>query len=223
MNTLKEQAIALRLKGFQYREIQETLGVAVPKGTLSGWFKGVVLDDAAKARLERVKISPLALNRRRAVAANKAIRAEYFARIRESNHYLLTECSCEVVNKVALTMLYLGEGAKNPRFGAVRFANSDPEVIKLFLKLFTNYYIIDEVKLRCTVQGRADQDPGSLIEYWSQVTSIPYDRFYPARLDKRTEGKPTLRTDYMGVCVVQYHSAPVLYDLLISADILMGH
>jgi hypothetical protein len=53
------------------------------------------------------------------------------------------------------------EGTKGNR-GSLRFGNSDPFVIDLFLNLMEKCYSIDKKKFRCTVLCRADQDTKEL-------------------------------------------------------------
>src|SRR5690606_29339866 len=60
------------------------------------------------------------------------------------------------IAKVALVMLYLGEGSK--KGSSLTFGNSNPDVISLFLKLLRGVYDLDSKKFRCTLQCRADQD-----------------------------------------------------------------
>lgn len=117
-------------------------------------------------------------------------------------------------------MLYLGEGSKSARKAIVTFANSDPGVIRLFMRLLRSCYVIDEGKLRCTVQCRADQDAGTLGRYWSGLTGVPPELFYAPRIDPRTAGKPTTRPGYMGVLRIDYLSTMVFNELLLIAGTL---
>src|SRR6185503_10293099 len=115
----------------------------------------------------------------------------------------------EAAAKIALTMLYLGEGTKNPKRGGLVFANSDPYIIKLFLKLLRQCYDINPLQLHCTVQCRIDQDEARLAQFWSGITDIPLKQFYKAQKDPRTAGKPLKNLDYKGVCRIDYLSAIV--------------
>src|SRR3989338_6377591 len=51
-STIREQAIILRLEGKSYGQILKLLNIS-SKGTLSGWFKHVVLTSEARRKLER--------------------------------------------------------------------------------------------------------------------------------------------------------------------------
>ncbi len=123
------------------------------------------------------------------------------------------------VAKLMLVMLYLGEGAKNKK-GSLMLGNSDPAIVRLFLQLLRKCYKIDESKFRCTVQCRADQDINFLEKFWSNVTQIPSRQFYKARIDPRTIGKPTKKSDYKGVCVIDLFSAHIFNEIKIIAGLI---
>ena len=78
-----------------------------------------------------------------------------------------------------------------------------------FLKLFKNCYNIDESKFRVRIQCRFDQNVDALVEFWHEVTKIKKEQFYPTYIDKRTQGKPTLKKDYKGVCTIQYFNTEI--------------
>jgi len=86
--------------------------------------------------------------------------------------------------KIALAMLYLGEGSKNPKRGSLMFGNSDPLVMSLFLDLLKYCYEIDESKFRCTLQCRADQNIEELEDFWSRVTRIPLSQLKPVLIQE---------------------------------------
>ncbi len=116
------------------------------------------------------------------------------------------------IAKIALAMLFLGEGSKKSK-GTLMLGNSDPQTIILYLKLLRQCYVLDEKKFRCTVQCRADQDTRKLERFWSRTTKIPSKQFYETRIDPRTIGKPSKYLDYKGVCRIDYFSADILTEL----------
>ncbi|KKQ74493.1 MAG: hypothetical protein US94_C0003G0011 [Berkelbacteria bacterium GW2011_GWB1_38_5] len=88
--------------------------------------------------------------------------------------------------KVIGTMLYWSEGYTSEKGSIVDFANSDPEMITIFLKFLRNIYEIDEKKLRILLYCYTDQDVDSLINFWSNLTGIPRRQF----------SKPYVRNDF---------------------------
>lgn len=221
---LKQRAIELRLQGFTYREIQSELGVAVPKGTISGWVSKLTLSESANILLSNKQrhASNGAVNQKLAVAANKRTRNLYFDELRHNNEIYRRQLDHPTQAKIALAMLYLGEGAKSLKHASLVLGNSNPDVIKLYLQLMHKCYSADKVKYRIRIQCRADQDIATLEAYWQKLTGIPKNQFYPTYIDRRTINKPTLKLDYKGVCGVYYMSARAFHDLMITIDILMG-
>ena len=70
MKEVRVHALRLRLTGNSYNEIQHALGV--PKSTLSGWFKDVVLSDTARTRLaSRANIGTAMLIKRNKIQTQK--------------------------------------------------------------------------------------------------------------------------------------------------------
>ena len=101
--------------------------------------------------------------------------------------------------ELGLALLYLGEGfKKSPTTG---MGNSDPLLLKFFLKIMLNIYSIDMEKIRFDLHIRADQNPELLKKYWAKELGAPIHRFRTVSTDKRTTGRPTY-PDYKGVCVI---------------------
>ena len=82
-----------------------------------------------------------------------------------------------------------------------------------FLHLLRFCYNIDEQKLRCTVQCRADQNIEELESFWMRITGVSKELFSKAQIDPRTVGKPTKKAHYKGVCRIQYYSADISLEL----------
>lgn len=218
----KDKAKNLRIAGKTYSEINLSLGVVIPKSTLSLWFKELKLPKGLSERLRVNQIVKIEDGRVRALRVNREKRNAYLTRLFEKNKYLADLVEGSDVAKVALATLYLGEGTKNPKRGLLTFGNSDPRVISLFLKLLRKCYRVDEMKFRCTVQCRADQNTRELRRYWRSITKIPYNRFYDTRIDPRTVGKKTRSVGYKGVCRIDYFSSEVFNDILKAIEVIAG-
>ncbi|MFA5249508.1 MAG: hypothetical protein WC397_03180 [Candidatus Paceibacterota bacterium] len=211
---IREKAVSLRREGKTYSEILEFLNLKISKSTLSGWCRGIPLSADHQKRIKDISDSNLIKARRLAVEAKKNEREKGLKTIAEKNFHLSGKIKEIDTAKIALAVLYLGEGAKNRKRGSVIFGNSDPLAVSLFLYLLRAVYKIDENKLRCTLQCRADQGIENLERYWSEITNIPLERFYKARVDPRTIGKPSKKLDYKGVCRIDFFSAKILEELL---------
>lgn len=101
-------------------------------------------------------------------------------------------CVIEIVSeelrllKTIGVMLYWGEGCKSDKMSIVDFANSDKDMIMLFLKFLRNICGVDEKKLRVFPYFHANQNSDKNINYWSKVTGIKKSQFT----------KPYIRKDF---------------------------
>lgn len=218
---IKNKVILLRQGGRTYSEIKKILKIDIPKSTLSTWCGSVELPPSAQERIKNQIKQNLVKARQLAVRANKQRREEYILGIINKNKEYGELSKDKTIAKLCLAMLYLGEGGKSLKQGKVYLGNSDPKIIGLFLSLMRYCYIINEAKFRCTVQCRADQNSYKLVYFWSKVTQIPPSQFYKPQVDKRTIGKPSRKSNYKGVCRIDYLSAHTQLELIKICDIFI--
>ncbi|MDP3985662.1 MAG: hypothetical protein Q8P82_02760 [bacterium] len=152
---------------------------------------------------------------------NKQLREQYLTMVEHRVQHLPKLLDDKNIAKIALAMLYLGEGTKRSS-GKITFGNSDASIIKLFLKLLRRCYNIDEKKFRCTLQCRADQEVPTLEDFWSETTGIPRSQFYTAQIDPRTVNRPSKRVEYKGVCRIDYLSADLFVEIMKLNEIIAG-
>jgi len=202
-----------RKQGKTYSEIRALIP-KISKSTLSYWLSGLKLSDRQEEKLSQNINRKLIKARAQSVLVQKNKREKYFYNLKNDNlNFINLLNDNKEVAKLVLAALYLGEGSKSMN-GSLRLGNSDPGIIKLFLKLLRICYAIDEAKFRGTVLCRADQDTKILDNFWAKTTGISKKQFYKARIDPRTIGKPSRKLDYRGVCVIDYFSAVIFHDLL---------
>lgn len=199
--TLKEEVIKLREQGKTYLEIQKILKTHIPKSTLSYWCSNFPLPLDFQRRIR--DYNKLNLNKARTIALDviKAKRERYLNGLEERNLHLLKKLDKDVL-KIALSMLYFGEGAKWKSHAGLCLGSSDSNLIRLYLKLLKSCYNINTNRLRCRISYRADQNINELQEFWSKITKIPLPNFYKTKPDPRTIGKRTRKKGYKGVCVI---------------------
>lgn len=196
----RAQAVAMRADGHSYREIQAVVGVA--KSTLSLWLRHVPLtDDQQQALAERGPAATRAnAEAARANAARRRLRVHGQARaqIRE-----LSESELFVAGVVA----YWAEGTKNKpwRHGtAVKFMNSDPALIGLFLAWLRLLGVGTE-RLIFTVHIHESADASAALRFWADVVGAPEHQF--GRPVMKTHVPATIRrnvgADYHG-CLLLY-------------------
>jgi len=216
---IKKRVITLRQEGKTYGEMQKMLNMEVPKSTLSYWCKDIPLPSGYQEKIKKLNLKNARRGRAIAFIVNRNKREEYLQSIVNDNQKLKKVFKDKDVAKLCLSMLYLGEGGKTGR-GSLMFGNSDPFIISLYLFLLDYCYGIEEHKIRCTVQCRADQNIEQLEKFWSKITKISNDKFYKTRIDPRTKGKPTKKIDYKGVCKIDYFSAHIFNELMIIPKVI---
>src|SRR3989338_1087468 len=209
---LQERVIKERKNGKTFSEIRAILKSDIPKSTLSYWCRNVSLPDYYKDKICKIVKESGERGRLIAVAVNKAKREKYLSSLFQKNRYLLDKLKNKDVAKIALSLLYAAEGSKGKR-GSLSFANSDPKIISIFLVLLRFCFKFYEDSFRCTLQCRADQNIKKLKHFWSKVTNIPQNKFYKARVDKRTIGKPTKKKKYPGVCKIDLLNAGIYNEI----------
>jgi transcriptional regulator with XRE-family HTH domain len=210
---IQVRARRLRKAGKTYREICRALNVRVPKSTLSYWLRDVSMSATSVKRIETLSRQNLLNGRMLALRLKSKSRRKRLSDTYGRNRAIYKLFANDRrVQKIALAMLYLAEGSKSDR-ASIMFGNSSPQIIKLFMFLLRSCYDVDERKFRVTVQCRADQRTDVLERFWSRITKVPLIRFYKAQIDKRTLGKVTRKSDYMGVCRIDYFSSDVDFEL----------
>lgn len=211
-NVLISMAQNLRSRGYTYQEICNSLREKIPKSTLNGWVRHITPLDSYLAKIRTLNQHHLSQIRPLAQAKNREMLDCRLNFIRNKNIDLIKKIdkSCA---KIILATLYWCEGAKYPSRSNLQFGNSDPGMIKIFLLLLRSCYILDESKFRMSVQCRADQNQKELTKYWGEITEIDISQHYTTKVDKRSIGKPTLKTSYKGVCVIHYFDTDLQCEL----------
>lgn len=113
--------------------------------------------------------------------------------------------------KIAGTMLYWGEGAKTG--STVKFANSDPEMIVLFLNFLRKICGISEKRLRVLIHMYPDHDEKKLKNFWSKTTGVSLSRFYKSYIHQGRVGTYKTKSKY-GTLAVNYSDKRLLKILL---------
>lgn len=209
---IKQRARRLRSKGWSFGEISQKM--KIPKNTISGWLKDILLTEKQKERIRQKIIDSGVIGRPLAIEANRKKVEKWKREVRQRvKHYGQLAHKNPEIEKLICGILYLCEGAKYPSTRCLIFGNTDPIMIRYFLNLLRKSFSINTERLRCRVMYRWDQDIDELNKYWSGITGIPLHHFFKTSPDKRTKGKPTLKNNYKGVCSIQYPNTSLQFEL----------
>ena len=110
--SLKAKVRSLRENGKTYSEIQSILHKVIPKGTLSYWCMGVRLPNWYKEKIKEINKIHIEDIRPLALLVNQRKRKEYLDSLLGRNIHLLDKIDLSI-QKLLLSILYLGEGAKH--------------------------------------------------------------------------------------------------------------
>lgn len=195
----KNQVIALRKRGYTYREILQK--VPVSKSSISLWLRGTPLTKNEKEILKDRTDKNISRGRVRAASSLSQKRKERDQIVlREAKKEFAVHCK-EPLFHVGLS-LYWAEGAKrNTRMFA--FSNSDVAMVNIMLDWMQKYLGLsrDEIFARLYIHKPYANERCE--EFWSTKTRIPLKNF------KKTVYKPTgllvkKRPGYKGCVRIEY-------------------
>lgn len=217
-----QSARLLRRQGKTFSDIQTILKINFNKSTLSYWFKDLKLTSKQQLLLNENVDKKLVYAQKKWQKLSKERRVTYFKKLTDKNLFLLPKIDNQI-QKLLLSILYLGEGAKSKSTKHLSLGSSNPNIIKLYLSLLSNCFKIKKEKFRIRVQCRNDQNIEELERFWQNITKISRKQFYPTYVDKRSIGKPTLHKDYKGVCSVMYFDRSIQFELEFLADSMIKY
>lgn len=109
--------------------------------------------------------------------------------------------------RLAGVMLYWAEGCKG--WGTVKFVNSDPSMIKLFLSFLREVCGIWEDRLKLLIHMYPDHNENKLIDFWSRVTKVPKQNFYKSFIHIKKRGTYKKKSLY-GTITINYSDKKLL-------------
>jgi len=99
---------------------------------------------------------------------------------------------------------------------AVRLGNTDPALIKFFLKFLTEIYQIDTQRLRFGLQVFNDSDPVKAKKFWQEKLQIEENQFQKVVITPARAQGTYRRKNHHGVLTV-YFSNTKLRDMIVGA------
>ncbi len=172
----------MRKLGKTYNEILKTIPVA--KSTLSLWLRKV---DLTKPQRQRI-------TERRKAAQQRGGARRHKIRLDQTNSIII-ECKKDVENLSNRDLFLLGialywaKGSKQKEYRPsvlTQFANSDPHMVKLFIKWLFEFGNVTADNLLVTVHLHKNhiERLEEITEYWSSITSLPRSQFTKPILKK---------------------------------------
>lgn len=215
-NEIKAQATLLRAQGYLYAHIAKKLNIS--KSTAYSWTKDIKLSPELQLRIDKQR-RELRMQAVRAMTRAKQARsvARAASLTAEARSILERVHIKGNYGKVLCAALFWCEGQTSTESG-VKFINSDPRMIRLFLKLLRENFEVNETRFRALVHLHDYHDEQRQLAYWSRVTGIPTQQFYKSYRKPHT-GKNT-REGYPGCISVRYGDAPLAQKLKMIYSVL---
>lgn len=201
---VKHKSQQMRRDGASFGEITKALGI--PKSTLFEWVKEIEkpntlyhTDRNAWLMAIRQKATESIKNKRQN-EINQIVRE---VQNEVSQWAFFTDIN---VQKSLLSILYWAEGQKLPERGApVKFTNTDPRLVLLFVTLLKRCYGIDNSKLKIGLYLHWYHKTPEVVEYWKKLLGVEAYQFRKIFRKKRSKTK-RFRKNFMGICFVTYQS-----------------
>ena len=211
----KTKALALRKQGYSLKEIASQFSIA--KSTASVWVSEVPISKSGYNRLRERTEKALA-------KAHKTI-----AERNNKERLIFAKENYELVNKILplnkdtaklfTALLYWCEGAKCMD-NLLKFANSDPSLVKFFLACLRMGFSIKQERLKCIIHLHKYHDISKQTKFWSKVTGIPISQFNRPYL-KPNSGH-NIRPGYPGCIAIAYCDKIVAREVFSLIKVLSG-
>ena len=195
----KQKVKNLRKKGYSIGWIARECSIS--KSTVHEWVR--TMSGAREyARLGKERwireIQPLGALGQRKKRENK------IAKIVEEVNQEITQLKITPdIKKAVLSALYWAEGTKGR--GMLKFTNTDPRLMLLFITLLREGYDIDETKFRIRMHLHWYHKERLTRRFWSDLLKIPRKQFNKTYWKKRSKEK-VFRRNIGGICFLGYNS-----------------
>lgn len=143
---------------------------------------------------------------------SESINKWYLTKFNKKPFKLKSSLSADEINlRTAGIMLYWAEGGKSGN--VVKFTNSDPEMVRIFLKFLRIICGIDKDRLKALIHIYPDHDEKKLLSLWVKKTGIPKEHFYKSYLHQGKPGTYKNKSRY-GTLAISYPDKRLLEIIL---------
>lgn len=210
-----EKAIKLRNSGKSYSQI--TKETSVVKSTLSGWLKDLPTSQKiiyTNRKEWLAKIQPMGV---RAIKEKRQLEIDNIIKKVNLEVEQWDFLNDKQVQNAFLSLLYWAEGQKLPERGSpMKFANTDPRLILLFVKMLKNCYNIDPKRLKVTLHLHWYHKEKLVKKFWKDLLELEDYQFGKVYRKKRSKQK-RFRKNSMGICFVIYTSVDLRQEIIHKA------
>ena len=184
-----QHAVRLRRAGNSYGEIRSAMGI--PKSTQSSWFKNLKLPPYGRRVLREKQgngLKALAVcNQQRThqiKCENEKIRSTFEAYVKNINERDLMLIGAS---------LYWAEGQKTfnatcGQYPFIRFSNSDPQMVVLFLKFLEKILKISREQMKGEIYIQPNLSSDHSLTYWHDIIGISKDNLKVYKALSRASG-----------------------------------
>ena len=156
-----EEAKKLRSNGASVKAIARQVGVS--RSSVSRWVRDILLTEEQRARLRPCGVAGGESNRKKFAEKRLAYRQEGSIKAKENN--LLHVMGC---------MLYWSEGDHTNNPNAMRFSNSDPAMVRLFVSFLKSQMCVFDDEISVYINCYTDKhDVESIESYWLKELELP--------------------------------------------------
>lgn len=198
----REKAIKLRKQGLSYREILAIIPVS--KSSLSLWLRSIGLSKRQKQRLTEKKMASM----RRAWISCKRKRILTTEKIQKKAIKDIGKITRRELQLIGIA-LYWAEGAKQKEQNVsqgVKLGNSDPIMIKIFLKWLMVVCKIPkkDICFRIFLHRTAEHKIVNVQKYWSDIAGFPITKFQKVTWKKHNikTTRKNIQDNYYGLLEV---------------------
>lgn len=209
----KQRAIQLRLRGRSYNEIRKILRIP-SKGTLSYWFRGMKLPQAAKLRLAgKMRMAQerglLNFNKKR----TKIILAEN-QKERTVSSRLIDKLSERELLLIGAA-LYWGEGYKSGKAPRMVLTNSDPGLARLFMRFVREVLNVPDADIRTHISVHPNVNKKQAVLFWAQITNLPPSNFRVFnQVSRAGKGRRPKRSLPYGTLDIRVHKRILFFKMM---------
>lgn len=209
---IKAHARKLRSEGVTLNRIVRELNI--PKTTVWGWIKDVELTDE-----QRGGIKSFGGNRNKAASQKAATSAmvEKYERLKQQSiqigHDYVLSFESLPVDLVAGTMLYWAEGSKTQNLA---FANSDKDMVKLFMGFMLKHLRIEKDHIRVHLSFYDSVHTQNEVEdFWLDFLGVPRCNLYKSQVNKKPQATAGGKIGKLpfGVCTISQSSKYKRYEM----------